>query len=546
MTRLSLGTTILLVTLACQPALADTVHARFPREARDQNNVFTRLFPELPPFAPQTDAVRNAVKLIGAKGGLLDAGDNLTDPVQSIINQPVFSPNNLDNPSMTAGMTFFGQLLDHDITLDLRSRLLEKAQPARTVNFRSAAFDLDMVYGDGPERSPELYAQSAGDIKFIVEAIPGAEAVSRKGAKRFDVPRDATGVAIIADSRNDEHVILSQLHLAMLRFHNAVTDHLRAQRANQGASAQQVFRLARRTVQWHYQWCIVNEFLPLTIGRELVDTLLREGPKYFDAEASRTSGQASREREREGFDGRATARGEPMIPIEFSAAAYRFGHSQVRPSYRLNFGPDGGPAFVAFVFNDALDPTAPDPGDLRGGVRAPRRFVDWQTFFDFGDGNFRPNKRIDTRMSSVLMEMPGSRAPLSGLPADGVQSLPSRNLMRHVNFGLPSGQAIARRMNVPPLSVEQLAELAPYRMSESTPLWYYILKEAEIMAQGQHLGPVGARIVGDVFIGLLKADTSSYLATQPKWKPFLPSAGGAGTFRIADLLTFAGVVPPLQ
>jgi hypothetical protein len=211
----------------CQSGLADTVHARFPRQARDLCNVYSRMFPDLPPFAPQTDQVRNAVSLIGAKGGLLDPMDDLSDPVQSFVD-PQRSLRNPDNPSMTAGMTFFGQLLDHDITLDLRSRLLDRAQPERTVNFRSSAFDLDMVYGDGPERSLELRVQSAGDIKFIVEPLPGSDKVSRPGALRYDLPRDAAGTAIIGDSRNDEDVILSQLHLATLRFHNAVTDHLRA------------------------------------------------------------------------------------------------------------------------------------------------------------------------------------------------------------------------------------------------------------------------------------------------------------------------------
>jgi hypothetical protein len=142
----------------------------------------------------------------------------------------------------------------------------------------------------------------------------------------------------------------------------------------------------------------------------------------------------------------------PLIPIEFSVAAYRFGHSQIRPSYRINFGPTGGSPVFLFIFDDAQDPNFPDPNDMRGGKRAPRRFVDWQTFFNFGDGNSRPNKRIDGKISSPVMLLPGSRGPAPGLPSDGVQSLPSRNLMRHVNFGLPSGQDIARKMGLPVLS----------------------------------------------------------------------------------------------
>lgn len=532
-TRMRRFVPLLLLTVSCQYAYADTVNARFPKRPRSPDDVFTRMFPDLPPFAPQTDAVRNAAKELGAKGGLLDAGDNLTDPIQSIINRPVFSPNNLDNPNMTAGVTFLGQFLDHDVTLDLKSQLLANAEPGKTTNFRTAAFDLDSVYGDGPDRSPELYDTSTGDIKFLVQPIRGSEAVSRKGALRYDLPRYTSGDAIVADSRNDENVILSQFHVAMLRFHNAVTDQLRADPRNRWKSPRQIFEEARRLVRWHYQWCIVHEFLPLTIGQDRVDQIRREGLKYYLVNDAR---QSRRFRNR---------RQAPLIPVEFSVAAYRFGHSQVRPSYRLNFGPDGGQPFFAFVFDDNQDPAASDPDDLRGGKRAPRRFVDWQTFFDLGDGLSRPNKRIDTHISSPLMHLLGSRGPAPGMPTDGVQSLASRNLIRHVNFGLPSGQAIAARMGVPALTPAQLSELAPYDMDESTPLWYYVLKEAEVMEDGLRLGPVGARIVGEVFFGLLLADRTSYLSAWPRWRPTLTSTSGRGQFKIADILRTAGVVPPL-
>ncbi|MCC6715011.1 MAG: peroxidase [Gammaproteobacteria bacterium] len=532
-TRMLRFVPLLLMTISCQQAFADTVNARFPKRARSPDDVFTRMFPDLPPFAAQTDSVRNVVKELGAKDGLLDAGDDLSDPVQSLANQPVFSPNNRDNPRMTAGMTFLGQFLDHDITLDLKSQLMANADPARTTNFRTAAFDLDSVYGDGPDKSPELYDTSTGDIKLLVQPIRGSEAVSRKGALRYDLPRYVNGDAIVGDSRNDENVILSQLHVAMLRFHNTVTDELRADPRNRWKSPRQIFEEARRLVRWHYQWCIVHEFLPLTIGQDRIERIMREGLKYYPINDTRGSRR---------FRNRHDA---PLIPVEFSVAAYRFGHSQVRPSYRLNFGPDGGQAFFAFVFDDNQDPASSDPDDLRGGKRAPRRFVDWQTFFDFGDGNSRPNKRIDTHISSPLMHLLGSRGPAPGMPTDGVQSLAARNLIRHVNFGLPSGQAIAARMGVPALTPAQLSELAPYDMDESTPLWYYVLKEAEVMEDGLRLGPVGARIVGEVFIGLLLADRSSYLSTRPRWRPTLASAYGRGQYRIADILRTAGVVPPL-
>jgi hypothetical protein len=152
---------------------------------------------------------------------------------------------------------------------------------------------------------------------------------------------------------------------------------------------------------------------------------------------------------------------------------------------------------------------------------------------------------LDAKLSSVLIHLLGSRGPAPAMPSDGVQSLASRNLMRHVNFAIPSGQAIARAMGVIALTPAQLSELAPYGMEQSTPLWYYILKEAEVMESGLRMGPVGGGIVGEVFIGLLKADSSSYLSANRRWRPELPSAT-PGQFRMTDLLEFAGVVPPLN
>lgn len=494
----------------------DNLHLPARMQPGSAQGSFTRMFPDLPPFADGSDQMREYVNVMGQRGGFIDALDNLTDPIQSVLNPAVFSPNNPDNLHMTAGVTFFGQFLDHDITLNPKSKLFQSSNPKKETNFRTPAFDLDSLYGAGPEDSAELYDTTSGDILFRIEAIPGSEAVSRKGATRFDLARDENGAAIVAESRNDENSIISQFHLAMLRFHNAVSANVRQAHANW--SADQVFTEAQRQVRWHYQWVIVHEFLPAVIGQDRVTQYLQEHSKNKN----------------------------PRIPVEFSVAAYRFGHSQVRPSYRLNFGPDGGASpFFAFVFDDNIDPANPDPNDFRGGKRAPRRFVDWQTFFNFGDGNFRHSKKIDSKLSSVLMNMPGSRAPAPGLPSDGVQSLASRNLMRHVNFGIPSGQAIAQKLGFPVLTPAQLSDLNRFGMDRSTPLWYYILKEAEVMENGLRLGPVGGHIVGKVFANLLKADAQSYLAARPSWTPTLPSAT-PGDFRITDLLKFAGVVPPLN
>lgn len=516
---IALGLASLLSCGPKQTAETNTPPGPEPSSPSVSGNVFSRMFPALPPFASPTDETREQVNQLGVRGGLLDARDDRTNPI------------NPDNPNMTAGFTFFGQFIAHDLARTQEEPLLDQADPRRTTNFRSAKLDLDNLYGDGPDRSPELYETTSGDIKFRVDVIPGSGQVSRKGAVRFDLPRDPNNNAITPDSRDDENLIISQFHLAMLRFHNAVVDRLRSDPAQATRSSRERFNEARRLVTWHYQWIILNEFLPLTIGQDRVDDIVQNGPRFYRVD-DRTQDSLFR-----------NATGDPLIPIEFAVAAYRFGHSQVRPSYRANFGPDAGPAVILSIFNPSADPNDPDPNDLRGGKRAPRRFVDWQTFFRFDNSSFLRNKRIDTKLSSRLMQLPGPPAP--GMPSDGVQSLASRNLIRQVNFGIPSGQAIARAIGVQLLTVAQLAELTPFGMDQSTPLWYYILKEAEVLENGLRLGPVGSRIVGDVCIGLLKVDQDSFLVVEKNFKPTLPSAT-PGDFEITDLLNFAGVVHPLN
>jgi hypothetical protein len=228
------------------------------------------------------------------------------------------------------------------------------------------------------------------------------------------------------------------------------------------------------------------------------------------------------------------------MPVEFQIG-YRFGHSMVRPSYRANLARDNGQPFFAMIFDPTQDGRA-DPDDLRGGARAPRRFIGWQTFFDFGDGAVKPNKRIDTKLSSPLFNLPLQTIPDGSPPT----ALAQRNLLRHLTFGLPSGQAIAKRIGAPALSKTDLVELGNIHpaFTTSTPLWYYILKEAEILTDGVQLGPVGGRIIGEVFIGILQTDPDSYLNVQPDWVPTLPTGTGHPfDFKMVDLLSFAGVAP---
>ncbi len=489
------------------PGPAD--HAQPARQRRFviREDRFGRLFPELPPFAAASPELETALLELGKPGGLLDAQDALERGPKDLIVDLDLSLNNPNNPTHTAGTTFMGQFMDHDMTFDLTSRLGLPTVPEDSTNTRTPAFDLDAVYGGGPSADPELYegVERRHATTFRVES----------GGRFEDLPRSADGTAIIADPRNDEHLVIAGLQAAFLCFHNHAVD-LMAKRSRR-ASPDEVFRQARRLTTWHYQWMILHEFLPLFIGQALVNDILSGGRRFYRPE-------------------------EAYIPVEFQGAAYRFGHSMVRPSYRANLAGDEGQAFFGMIFDPAQAGVA-DPNDLRGGVRAPRRFVGWQTFFDFGDGEVKPNKRIDTRISTPLFTLPLGAIPAPGGPT----SLAQRNLLRHVTWQLPSGQSIARAMDVPALSREDLSELRALDqdLDASTPLWYYVLKEAEVMEGGLRLGPVGGRIVGEVIIGLLQLDRHAFLSVEPQWRPTLPTRNGqvTGEFRMVDFLTFAGVDP---
>lgn len=457
---------------------------------------YGRMFSRLAPFAENSPATQAAMLELGKPGGRMDPGDDPTDTIGTA------NPKNADNPNMTAGMTFLGQFLDHDIAHDATSRLGISIDPTTVPDVRTPALDLDSLYAGGPTSSPHLF--SHGGIKFLT--FTGAM------APRGDLPRNDEGVALIGDPRNDENLVISQLHLAMAKFHNAVVDWVMA--ANPGLSDNRdIFEEARRLVRWHYQWITLHQFLPLTIGQDVLDDILNHGRRFYQFTT-------------------------PFMPVEFSVGAYRFGHSQVRPGYRANFtGNPGGTPFLAPVFDFGL-PESDDPNDLRGGKRAPRRFVDWPTFFDTGSADpavLKHNKLIDTKLSTRLFQL------LPGI-AINPNSLPQRTFLRHLTMGLPSGQAIARAMRVGPLSPADLDAVADLGLHTSTPLFYYVLREAELQQGGRQLGSVGGRIVGETFVGMLQGDRTAYLRASPQWRPTLPAAT-AGEFTMVDLLRFAGVLP---
>lgn len=466
---------------------------------------FSRIFEGAEPFDEVDDELTAMLAELGAPGGLLDAKDPLDEGPIRLITELELSANNANNPNHTAGTTFMGQFLDHDITNDAGSTLGQPQSLNRSTNLRSAQFDLDSVYGGSPGDSPQLY-QSDDNILFRVET----------GGLFEDLPRDGSGQAIIADGRNDENMIIAGIQVAFLKFHNAVVERVRA---TTDLDDDQAFDEARRLVTWHYQWLILHQFLPQFVGQPMVDDILANGRRHYTTST-------------------------PTIPVEFQTAAYRFGHSMIRPSYRANMAGDDGEPFFGMVF-DPAEFGKSDPDDMNGGSRAPRRFIGWQTFFDFGDGEVKPNKKIDSHISTPLFQLPmGSISTARGEPL-GPTSLATRNLLRHITWGIPSGQDVAERMGVDRLTARDLVDVNDVvpRLAGATPLWLYILREADVIEDGLRLGPVGGRIVAEVFLGLLQMDPNSILTAGAGWRPTLPSRAGTGDFLMADMLTVAGVDP---
>lgn len=493
-----------------------------PRGVYTPKGRFGRLFPTLESRLPTGLPV---AEQFGLAKGLMDAG--LEDPAH-------------DSKTMAAGFTFFAQFLDHDITFDPTSSLERQTDPIALSNFRTPSFDLDNLYGSGPTASLHLYSQQPidGDRRLAgIKLLENGHDLARNS--------DVDGsTALIGDPRNDENMLLSQLQLAFIKFHNAVVDGLRHQTITDvfgskllaapadpplpvpdpmrlaPSYSDTLFFKAQQLVRWHCQWIIVHEFLPLVCAEEILEDIEEHGPKIY-------SGY---------YAGGEDVDEEPFIPVEFSVAAYRFGHATIRSEYKVN------DTFTASLF--PTDPGAPPHKprtDLRGGPVAPENAVKWSNFF-FTDAAHLPQfaKRIEPRLNTLLLDLPDGIVP-HGIPAS-LRSLAVRNLLRSESLELPSGQDVARKLGEVPLTDEQLGLTdKKFGTPGSTYLWYYILREAELQTGGATLGRVGSRIVAEVFLGLLDGDSLSYRSAYPIWKPTLPSST-PGDFKIADLLSFAGVL----
>ncbi|MGR5519993.1 peroxidase family protein [Vibrio sp. PNB22_4_2] len=445
---------------------------------------FKRMF-NLPPLYLPVDTL----KALGKQGGPMDGGTNS--------NRTATVP---------VGMVFFGQFIDHDITLDVETSFEQVVNVGELSNARTPTLDLDCIYGNGPEASPFLY-HATGDFSGV-KLLTGADGTAYSGQAQVltaeDLQRTSHGTAIIGDPRNDENRIVSQLQLGMIRFHNKIVDALHT--AHSEWEGSELFEKARQTTTWHYQWSILNDFLPTMCGNAVVSDILGRGRQFYCVDND-----------------------TPFIPVEFSVAAYRFGHSMVPQKIQIQ---KNGSSFE--LFGKKLGRGFSPLSDLDA-------VVDWNELVNANPGHqVQMAEKLDSKLASDLLNLP--------FITTGESSLATRNLLRGQGFQLPSGEVIAAAMGRGKSEINQVSQKAAniaggIDLSNGTPLWFYLLTEAECIGRetstgnfdgGEGLGPVGARIVAETIIGLMELDSRSFLASNRNWDP----EEGVGVKTLGEILTY--------
>ena len=528
-------------------------------------------------------------KIAAVISGLKALGDAMVEDSLAPGEDPLQPTGNSTIPTV---YTYWGQFIDHDLTAntDRPSSISDITKPDLTPippddvvknlkNLRQPTVNLDSVYGDGPTfnaSSPTQAGRMYDGIKLRVgkvaknpDPLPDPSnppirgvPIPPEGDDLRDLPRigalieagvveeadfpqnlrdkpNFRQLAFIADARNDENLIIAQFHTAVLRFHNAVVDWVKTNEPNdyQGCkrSEAQLFERARQLTRWHYQWLVVNDFLKTMTVAGIADNVLLGGPKHY-----------------------APRNGEPYMPLEFSVAAYRFGHTMVRAAYdhNRNFGRPGNVIASAsfnllFLFTGSGSPPFGGSTD----VLPFNWIIEWDRFVD--KGSLVPDhfaRKIDTRLAPPLRNMvnQGNDPTLAPDIKAILKRLARRNLLRGYHLSIPTGQSIAAEMGVAALSTNELRlgnsgplnqVLEDNGFLERTPLWYYVLKEAEVRANGNSLGELGSRIVCETIIGQLLNDPECYLKQQGGWDPSkgvkLPNDDLIVTIR--DFFRFAGL-----
>lgn len=462
----------------------------FCNQANDQSAAsgrFGRMFHDLPGLYTDPEILEK----LGGLAGPMDGGTGT-------------------NPSATidVGHVFFGQFVDHDVTLDTSSSLTQVNRPSDIVNVRTPTLDLDCIYGDGPEGSPYLYF----DHIYVVTGANGTATtapnpINQSDAHaKLDLSRAPNGRALIGDPRNDENRILSQVQLAFHNFHNEVVNHVKS--THDIDDEIEIFETARAIVTAHYHWALIYDFLPKICGADIVWDILHRGRKFYC-----TAGQP------------------PFIPVEFSVAGFRFGHTLVPQTIQAQ---QGGSRFSLFgsKFGRGFSPLSDD--DAKVDM--------FEMFAINGSGRtVQRSEKMDSKLASTLLNLPSDIA-------SNPSSLATRNLLRGQSFMLPSGEAISTKMGIDAAIIDQVSDAANTAsggtLKGCTPLWYYMMMEAEVIGRaddgistpGEGLGPMGGRLVAEVIIGLMELDSRSFLASNRSWQP--ADGLGENIQTVGDMLTY--------
>ena len=434
-----------------------------------------------------------------------------------------------NNSGIPAAYTYLGQFIDHDVTLETVSATLPQLLApdlapmsidqvkATLFNTRTATLDLDSVYGvPAPRIGPRM---TIGAVSATGSADPPLQRPAGKGDDN-DLPRDGRSEdprfdrsALIGDPRNDENTIIAQLHLAFLLAHNALID--------RGWS----FQDARRLLRQHYQWMVLHDFLKRVCDPAIVDRVIKEGPRFYKAME------------------------EPFfLPIEFSVAAYRFGHSMIRANYNFNVNfavPGDIPASLGLLFTFTALTGQLGPGGGQFDTLPENWIIEWERFLP---ANVNLARRLDTHLVEPLFELTNTLGEPETEGGEDAKRLAVRNLLRGYLLRMPTGQGVATALGLTAMtpaeietaanSDEQAAILRESGFNARTPLWYYILAEANGAAsKGDRLGAVGSTLLAEVFVGLVQRSEDSILRSKHPWEPTL---GTKGRFDLPDLLRLAG------
>jgi heme peroxidase len=425
-------------------------------------NRYCRLFPPAQlPIKPERYC--EALQALGA--AMIDQGGRVSDERPEIL--------------VETGYTYFGQLVAHDLTKDVSS--IEEAwwkDPSDLENLQTPRLDLSVLYGGGPSTSPELYED---------------DKVRLRTGKSFDVCVGRQGERILADDRGAENLILRQMTAVFCRLHNFAVEQLRPQFSSEAS----LFEHAQRRTGWQFQYLAVRDYLATILDRNVYNKVFLKGRPQIRWKTF-------------------------SVPIEFSAAAMRFGHAMVRPNYLFSYGHE---MRLPEVFG-----RTPERGSLNDELK-----INWGLFFQgAGSASALTARPIDTRLAEPFQNLPPdligaaeARCPFAS-PSEAPSQLAVRTLLRGSALKLPSGQVVARAFNEEMLSESEITQnstgsetkqgriILAAGLAKETPLWYYILKESEVRHNGNCLGPVGSHLVAETIFAALRSDPSSYVNRSPR------------------------------